>query len=590
MLKKVIKSVLLYGLLGIFASGLSAQQLPVSNEDEQDERNQHFIQTSGTRPQTVLSENEPRLELLKIGYDLQEVAGYTAKRAKEEMQVVEIVKKIQTETLRNANTVSLSTSGSTTFASINTGGNSSIQVQLKDGLSQSGFSVVSGGRIVTDTSLRSPLASTLVNSISKEQFDRVIHLIAPPQDAAYFEKQYDRLKKVDAPPSNDTVPEPPPINTTPSEPNLSVNVPVGLPPEMLYQLFPELRPSPDEIFDVFADASQLVNHLLTDAKVGSGILDGNRVFTRGRLVANSFNYSVVEEIAARAGHEEIAQNIISALKDEKLNAHNQYSAKLSDLFSDTLNTDILGARKFGNVGDLFGLTTEDFMLFAAKDLSFEPGSVVDVSRREGEYGTIWHRNRIVVLGASDDVLIDGDVTFTNHGSEPMDEALAIGGAGDLVIQNSFVNHDGSNLGLGGGNRVVILKSSIETRDHLGIGSLGDIDIVDSVLKAGEGNRVLMYANDNLNATGLEFSDGLRQVYMDATTINLTDVDFPAGSEVRLVSQLGGIDGKYPNFGFSEPGRVNFIEDVSYGGVENKMMDRASFDQFGENISIESFNP
>jgi len=170
----------------------------------------------------------------------------------------------------------------------------------------------------------------------------------------------------------------------------------------------------------------------------------------------------------------------------------------------------------------------------------------------------------------------------------MDQALAVGGAGNLIIENANVEYDGSNFGLGAGNTVVILKSSIETKDHLGIGSLGDIWIEDTKLTAGKGNRTFIYANKSLSVNGLEFSEGLRQVYMEATTVNLTDVDFPAGSEVRLISQLGGIDGKYPNFGSSEMGRVNFVDKVSYGGTDNMMMDRASFDQFGQNISIESF--
>ena len=577
MIKKVFESIGFGTVFVMLAGGLSSQ-ISISPEDEQDEKNQRFHRTSATRPPMVISENEPRLELLRIGYDLEEVASFSHKKAQEEMQAVEVVREFQREAIANADRVSTATSGSVLILS---GTSSGTTLPLSTQTFE-----LSDGTIVIGSSPRSTLSS-LANSISPDQLSRIIQIITPREDRNYIEDQFGRLYNDDV--SAVTEPTtPPPIDTTPDIPDISELPNIsGIPEELIFILFPEL--SPEATLDIFADASQLVNHLLTDATIGSGLLDGNRVFTRARLVANSFNYSIVEEIAARAGHDEIAQSIISALKDERLNAENQYSAPLSDVFSESLNTDLLGARKFGDVGDLFGLTTEDFMLFAAKDLTFEHGSVVDVSRREGDLGTIWPRSRVVVLGASDDVLIDGDVTFTNHGHEPMEEALAVGGGGDLVIQNSDVKHDGSNLGLGAGKRVLILKSSIETRDHLGIGSLGDLDIVDSVLRAGEGNRVLMYANDNLNATGLEFSDGLRQVYMDATTINLTDVDFPAGSEVRLVSQLGGLDGKYPNFGFSEPGRVNFIEDVSYGGQENRMMDRDSFDQFGQNISIESFN-
>ena len=81
--------------------------------------------------------------------------------------------------------------------------------------------------------------------------------------------------------------------------------------------------------------------------------------------------------------------------------------------------------------------------------------------------------------------------------------------------------------------------------------------------------------------------------MEATTLRLSDVNFPASSMVRLNSLKGAIDGKYPNFGTSIPnaeqiGRVNFIKNVSSGG--NLMNDRQSFDQFGGNISIGKVAP
>ena len=120
---------------------------------------------------------------------------------------------------------------------------------------------------------------------------------------------------------------------------------------------------------------------------------------------------------------------------------------------------------------------------------------------------------------------------------------------------------------------------------MGLGTLEDLRIQDSSIRAGSGNRALLYAQNKMDVDGLTFSSGLGQVYMEATTIDLRNVDFPSGSEVRLVSELGG---NYPNFGFSEPGRVNFIDAVSYGGPANIMNDASSFDQHGGRISIESF--
>ena len=45
------------------------------------------------------------------------------------------------------------------------------------------------------------------------------------------------------------------------------------------------------------------------------------------------------------------------------------------------------------------------------------------------------------------------------------------------------------------------------------------------------------------------------------TINLSNLNFPAGSSVQLNSLYGGVDGIYPNFGGKQYGRVNFIQNV-----------------------------
>jgi hypothetical protein len=59
--------------------------------------------------------------------------------------------------------------------------------------------------------------------------------------------------------------------------------------------------------------------------------------------------------------------------------------------------------------------------------------------------------------------------------------------------------------------------------------------------------------------------------MEARTVDLKNVTFPNGSEVKLASELGGVgangigNGKYPTFGIGqrEIGRVNFIDKVKY---------------------------
>ena len=72
--------------------------------------------------------------------------------------------------------------------------------------------------------------------------------------------------------------------------------------------------------------------------------------------------------------------------------------------------------------------------------------------------------------------------------------------------------------------------------------------------------------------------------MEAMTINLSNINFPSGSNVNLNSLYGGIAGKYPSFGTTtQYGRVNFIQGMSYGS--NPVMNRTNFDLYGGNIKI-----
>jgi hypothetical protein len=105
---------------------------------------------------------------------------------------------------------------------------------------------------------------------------------------------------------------------------------------------------------------------------------------------------------------------------------------------------------------------------------------------------------------------------------------------------------------------------------------------------GASNLATVRATRDLNVNGLKWSREIPSILMEATTIRLSDVNFPASSMVRLNSLKGAIDGKYPNFGTAvanaqQIGRVNFIKNVSSGG--NVMNNRQNFDQFGGNISI-----
>ena len=114
------------------------------------------------------------------------------------------------------------------------------------------------------------------------------------------------------------------------------------------------------------------------------------------------------------------------------------------------------------------------------------------------------------------------------------------------------------------------------------------DVTLNNVEIGADTMATIKAVRNLNVDGLIFSRGVSNVLMEATTVRLSNVNFPAASMIKLNSLKGAIDGKYPNFGTAVPaaqqvGRVNFIQNVSSGG--NALNTRQAFDQYGNNISI-----
>ena len=96
-------------------------------------------------------------------------------------------------------------------------------------------------------------------------------------------------------------------------------------------------------------------------------------------------------------------------------------------------------------------------------------------------------------------------------------------------------------------------------------SLGSIPVFD----VGAGHDLYLHASDLIeltgdNSTGTMFSNGIRSITMAAATINLTNINFPAGSVASLNSKFLGVNfisGSTP----PTPGLVNF-KNVSYGGA------------------------
>ena len=210
------------------------------------------------------------------------------------------------------------------------------------------------------------------------------------------------------------------------------------------------------------------------------------------------------------------------------------------------------------------------------------GSSIDVSD-DLPQSTATADRKIYILGAAKDLKIDGDVTFKNTNDDE-DHALVLGAADDFMLSGKNLTYEGSNLALGSGgteaNSMYLVNTNITTGGNLAAGTLGTLNITNATINVGNGglnsdpDNVYFYANDLIDISNLRFSDSrLDDVYMEAITVVLSDVEFPSSAQVHARSRDGTLYfGEVDNEGiitkFSrKTGAVN-LNKVSHGAINN----------------------
>jgi hypothetical protein len=192
-----------------------------------------------------------------------------------------------------------------------------------------------------------------------------------------------------------------------------------------------------------------------------------------------------------------------------------------------------------------------------------------------------------LIASTDKLTLLGNVVF-NASSSNSDLILLSAGSIDLSGTSS-ITFTGEELGIGSFNSLDIQNVDLKSEDEISLRSLDNIVINNVKMEtSGKGaDFIHLIAANELQVKNLYFSDTVKQIAMEAMTINLSHVNFPLNSIVNLKSLYGGVDGKYPNFNTIMYGRVNFIEQIKYGN--QLIMDRTSFDAHGGSITIGASN-
>jgi len=203
----------------------------------------------------------------------------------------------------------------------------------------------------------------------------------------------------------------------------------------------------------------------------------------------------------------------------------------------------------------------------------------------GSYGLNSAAPTDYLVASTDKLTLTGNIVF-NASSSDSDLILLSAGTVDLSGLSS-ISFIGEDLGIGSFDTLEVKNVDLKSEDEISLRSLDNIVINNVNMETtGKGaDFIHLIAANELQVNNLYFSDSVKQIAMEAMTINLSHVNFPLNSIVNLKSLYGGVDGKYPNFNTIMYGRVNFIEQIKYGN--QLIMDRAAFDAHGGNITIGS---
>jgi len=238
--------------------------------------------------------------------------------------------------------------------------------------------------------------------------------------------------------------------------------------------------------------------------------------------------------------------------------------------------DALGALDHhGGSGDSSGQTEHDIvdeLILGGRQISVSTGNYALNSAGPVDF----------LIASTDKLTLMGNVVF--NASPDSHLILLSAGAVDLTGLSS-ITFTGEELGIGSFDSLEVKNVDLKSEDEISLRSLDNIVINNVNMEtSGKGaDFIHLIAANELQVNNLYFSDTVKQIAMEAMTINLSHVNFPLNSMVNLKSLYGGVDGKYPNFDTIMYGRVNFIEQIKYGNQLIK--DRTTFDAHGANITI-----
>ena len=315
----------------------------------------------------------------------------------------------------------------------------------------------------------------------------------------------------------------------------------------------------------------------------AGVMDEN-VLSLGDSLRESGNTEIYNEVLELSGGELTEDWVRIAEVANSLSAELYIEEGMLPAVSDFSGREALANPFYEEISSLYDVLELDLMVAGDNPSIIGADSISVYGGTYDLYESIGTADSLII-SASESFNVSGNIQLTNSG--PSGRRVVIM-SGDTISprEGSTVSSALSDLVVATRGDVLLKGSQLESAREVAIRSLRDIKLEQTSLLSN--SLVYVKATQDLDVDGLELSQSLPNLIMEATTIRLSNVDFPSATQVQLNSLKGAIDGRYPNFGTSIPvteqlGRVNFIDNVKSGG--NPVMNRAAFDQYGANITI-----
>ncbi len=305
----------------------------------------------------------------------------------------------------------------------------------------------------------------------------------------------------------------------------------------------------------------------------------------GEKLMNSGNSFVMEELKSQSNGALSEESIQIAETADLLLADYQLSGAASGGIALLDSTKVLTNPFYLEISSLYQELETDQLVAGGAMFASGRNLIVSANAQALAPYASNGQSKTLVLSASEKLSFEGDLTW----SEKPEHAarLVAMSAGEMTFAKGMTLKSAtSDLVIASQKNISMDGVSLNVSQEAAIRGMRDVSLVN--VGIGADSMASIKAARNLNVDGLTFSRSVSSILMEATTIRLSNVDFPLNSAVRLNSLKGPLDGKYPNFGSAIPaaeqvGRVNFIQNVSSGG--NRLNTRQAFDQYGQNITI-----